>query len=102
MKRLFFTLVTLVLCVTTNSFQSCSDAKYTVWTDTASYSTFQSGTQISISDGYYIRAELSESDWEAWTQGVTEGKHRWSEEEIKKWLIGCGFGETKPRKNHRG
>ena len=99
MKRLFTWLISFaIFLVTAISFQSCSDSKYTVWTDTVSYSYFYNGTNVSISDGYYIRTEITESDWKTWTQNITEGKHKWSEAEIKKWLIGCGFGETEATK----
>ena len=98
MKKLFHLLSIVIILITAISFQSCGDEKYTVWTDTASYTDFYKGTQVSISDGYYIRTEISESDWKTLTQSATEGKHRWSEEEIKKWLIGCGFGQTEATK----
>ena len=98
MKKLFHLLTIVILLITAFSFQSCSDEKYTVWTDTGSYTDFYNGTQVSISDGYYIRAELTENDWKNWIKNVTTGKHRWSETEIKKWLIGNGFGETEATK----
>ena len=98
MKKLFHILTVVVLLITAILFQSCSDEKYTVWTDTGSYTDFYNGTQVSISDGYYIRAELTENDWKNWIKNVTTGKHRWSEAEIKKWLIGNGFGETEATK----
>lgn len=98
MKRVFTFLVAFILCVTVMSFQSCSDDKYTVWTDTMSYAEFQSATQKNITDGYYVRVEITESEWKAWTEDVTKGKHKWTEAEIKKWLVGCGFGQTESTK----
>ena len=88
MKKLFHLLTIVILLITAISFQSCEDGKYTVWTDTGSYTDFYNGTQVSISDGYYIRSELTENDWKNLIKNVTTGEHRWSEAEIKKWLIG--------------
>lgn len=98
MKKTFHLLSIVILLFTAISFQSCGDEKYTVWTDTASYTFFYNGTQVSISDGYYIRMEISENEWKEWTKDITQGKHRWSEAEIKKWLIGCGFGQIEATK----
>lgn len=99
MKKLFITLVALLLCVTAISFQSCSDAKYTVWTETETYSEFQTYFNTTLEDNHYIKNEISSQQWEQLAPGLTnEGKHRWSEGEIKKWLIGCGFGEYEATK----
>lgn len=100
MKKLFHLLKVVVLLLTVISFQSCDKGeKYTVWTDTETYSEFQSAFQTTLSDGYYKRLEISNEQWKQIAPNLTsEGKHRWSEEEIKKWLIGCGFGQTEATK----
>ena len=100
MKRLFTLLVTLaILFVTTIAFQSCSNEKFTVWTDTATYTEFQTSFQTTLTDGHYVRYELSKEEWANISKGLTsEGRHRWDEETIKKWLISNGFGETEARK----
>ena len=100
MKRLFTTLVTFaVLCLAT-CFQSCEkEAKYTVWTETETYSQFQSEFNTTLEDGYHIKLEITNEQWEQIVPNLTsEGKHRWSEAEIKKWLIGYGFGEYESTK----
>ncbi len=100
MKRLFSTLVALALLgVTAISFQSCSDEKYTVWTETETYSQFMSEIGSTIDDGYYKKMEITNEQWKQIAPNLTsEGKHRWSEAEIKKWLIGNGFGEYESTK----
>ena len=96
MKK-FFILLTAVLM--TVCFQSCSDDKYTVWTETETYSDFQNHFNTTLEDGYYKRLEITNVLWEQIGPNLTsEGKHRWSEEEIKKWLIGNGFGNDEARK----
>ena len=96
MKKLLNTLVAFaILCVMAIAFQACSNEKYTVWTETESYSQFVSESGTTIEDGHYVRADITEENWQQiMVPALTnEGKHRWSEAEIKKWLIGCGFGE---------
>ena len=100
MKRLFTLLVTFVsLCVTAISIQSCSDGKYTVWTDTVTYAEFQTAFQTTLGDGNYIKIEIGPTTWEEMAKGLTsEGRHRWDEATIKKWFISYGFGETEARR----
>lgn len=101
MKRLFTTLVTfIVLCLTACSFQSCEkEAKYTVWTDSGTYAEFQTSWGTTLEDGYYKRLELSSDQWAEISKGLTsEGRHWWSEEEIKRWLIAHYFGDAEARK----
>ena len=97
MKKVFILLAVLLLAA---GFQSCKDDnKYTVWTETETYSQFQTYFQTTLSDGYYVRLEITNDQWKQIGPNLTsEGKHRWSEEEIKKWLIGCGFGQTEATK----
>lgn len=99
MKKLFHLLTIVILLITAISFQSCSDEKYTVWTDTATYSEFQSSFQATLEVGYYKRLEITSTQWAEISKGLTsEGRHNWSEAEIKKWLIGNGFGEYEATK----
>ena len=88
-----------ILLVTGLMFQSCNGEKYTVWTDHITYSEFQSSYNITLNDGYYVRAEISKSQWSEISKYLTaEGRHRWDEETIRKWLISNGFGETEATK----
>lgn len=100
MKRLFTKLLSLaILCIMVISFQSCGEEKYTVWTETSSYAEFQQTFQTTLNDGYYIRYELSNDFWKDICKDLpSDGKHSWTEETIKKWLISNGFGESEARK----
>lgn len=95
MKKLFHLLAVVVLLITAISFQSCSDEKYTVWTDTETYSQFVSETGTTLGDGNYIKIEIAQVNWEEMVKSLTsEGRHKWDEATIKKWFISYGFGET--------
>lgn len=96
MKRLFTILfLVAILCMTAISFQSCSDEKYTVWTETDTYAEFQQSFQTTLGDGNYIKIEIGQSTWDEIAKNLTsEGRHRWDEATIKKWFISYGFGET--------
>jgi hypothetical protein len=95
MKKLFHLLAVVVLLITAISFQSCSDEKYTVWTDTETYSQFVSETGTTLGDGNYIKVEIAQVNWEEMVKSLTsEGRHKWDEATIKKWFISYGFGET--------
>lgn len=101
MKKLLNTLVAFaIICVMAIAFQACSDEKYTVWTETESYSQFVSESGTTIEDAHYIKGEFTEENWQQIVVPVlpNEGKHHWSEAEIKKWLIGYGFGDYEATK----
>lgn len=99
MKKLFSLLTFVILSLTAISFQSCKDDKFTVWTETETYSQFETYFKTTLSDGHYIRWEVTDEQWEQIVPELTsEGKHRWKEEDIKKWLIGNGFGESEAQK----
>ena len=58
-----------------------------------SYSDFQDAFGTSLLDGYYLHAEISNTLWSQLRPSLTnEGKHKWTEGEIKDWFIGRGFG----------
>ena len=100
MKKSFFRFLALIIvCFAAFSFQSCSDDKYTVWTDTETYSQFVNETGTTLNDGNYIKVEIANANWEEMAKSLTnEGKHRWDEATIKKWFISYGFGETEARR----
>lgn len=99
MKKTYHLLTIVVLLMTAISFLSCGDEKYTVWTDTETYTQFYNSSQVTIEDGYYLRIEITNEQWKELSKSLTnEVQHRWSEAEIKKWLIGCGFGQTEATK----
>ena len=100
MKKIHFKFATLILyIVAILTMQSCSEEKYTVWTDTAYYSDFVSQTNTTITDGYYIKIEIAKETWEEMAKSLTsEGRHKWDEATIKKWFISYGFGESEARK----
>jgi len=75
-----------------------SEPTYTVWTDSISYSQFQSSFGT-LNDGYYFRYEFTSSEWSTISSSLTnEGKHNWTENEIKNWFIGRGFGNSEANK----
>ncbi len=98
MKKTVFQLVILTL-IMVFAMQSCSEEKYTVWTDSGTYSEFQSAFNTTLDDGYYVRVELDSEQWAEISKGLTsEGRHKWDEETIKKWFISNGFGDTEATK----
>ena len=95
-KKLLHILFIVTLAVAAITMQSCkqNDDKYTVWTDTTTYSDFQSSFQTTLGDGNYIKVEIGPTTWENMAKSLTsEGRHRWDEATIKKWFISYGFGE---------
>ena len=92
-------LVIIAVFVTAFLCSSCSEEKYTVWTDTGTYAQFEQSFQTSLEDGFYKKVEITNEQWEQIAPNLTsDEEHRWTESEIKKWLIGYGFDETKATK----
>lgn len=100
MKKSFFRFLALIIvCFAAFSFQSCSDDKYTVWTETDYYSDWVNAGGTSIQEGNYIKIEIASANWPEMSKSLTDdAKHRWNEETIKKWLIGNGFGNQEATK----
>lgn len=101
MKNKFLhSIIVIISFFTTLSFHSCSEDRYTIWTETTTYSDFRRDFQTSLDDGYYIRSEISNSQWEEQiSKNLTrEGRHKWDEATIKKWFISNGFGEREATK----
>lgn len=79
----------------------CSDSSddedtYVVWTDFSSYSDFKTAFNTTLNDGYYIRLDLTNSQFSEFSgllneQESAEYKHEWTQSQIKSWFIGCGF-----------
>jgi hypothetical protein len=68
---------------------------YTVWTDITSYSNFSSTFQTTLEDGYYIRLEFTDAQWNQIAPSLTsEGKYNWTADQIYNYFIGRGFGQT--------
>ncbi|MBQ0090567.1 MAG: hypothetical protein KBT27_14675 [Prevotellaceae bacterium] len=102
-KKTFFSILTLVLLLfVAMVLPSCKDKgeeTYTVWTETDTYSQFQSAFQTTLNDGYYIRVEITQSQWEQIGPKLgSNGRHNWDQAAIKKWLISNGFGESEANK----
>ena len=94
MKKLFYFLAIVILSITAISFESCSDEKYTVWTETDYYSDWVNAGGTAITEGNYIKVEIASANWPEMSKSLTNvAKHRWDEATIKKWLFGNGFGE---------
>ena len=72
---------------------------YTVWTDVGTYSEFTSAFNTTLNDGMYVRLEFTNSQWNQINPSLTnEGKHNWSQDKIKDWLTGRGFGDYEANK----
>ena len=98
-KKIWLGMLVLALAlgiILTGCKQEPSDPTYTVWTDSTSYSEFSSAFGgLTLNDGMYIRYEFTSSEWNTIKPSFTnEGKHNWTESEIKKWFIGRGFGNS--------
>ena len=51
--------------------------------------------QIALDDGYFIRSEFSGSQWDLISPSLTDyGKNNLTENQIRNWFIGHGFGNT--------
>ena len=100
MKNKNFTLLTFAFFLFISiTLQSCGEEKYTVWTDTETYSEWYSASSVTIEDGHYIRTEIDKNSWAIMSKSlINEEKHRWDEATIKKWLFGNGFGEYESTK----
>ncbi|MCQ2310954.1 MAG: hypothetical protein MJZ64_04305 [Paludibacteraceae bacterium] len=103
MKKTFFSILTFVLllflAVILPSCKDKGEETYTVWTETETYSEFQSIFQTTLNDGYYVRVELTREQWELIGPNLgSDGRHKWDEATIKKWLISNGFGESEANK----
>jgi len=89
-KILLFTILIAIII----AFVGCKtnvDETYTVWTDFSSYTDFKT----TLSDGYYIRLEFTNDQWNQFSSSLTsEGRHYWTKDQIKDWLIGRGFGNS--------
>lgn len=101
MKKLFNLLTFGILIVFAVALQSCGEEnrKYTVWTDSSTYSEFASSFNTTLEDGYYKRVEIDHASWVEISKYLTnEGKHSWTEATIKKWLFSNGFGDYESTK----
>lgn len=108
MRRLSKTSTIIIALAMTFAFIACKnqaddssepEQTYTVWTDTTSYDDFYAFFGQTISDGYYIRNEISPDDWKQIYPSLTsDGKHNWTQDKIKDWFIGRGFGEKEAEK----
>lgn len=102
MKKLekLFCLSLILLCTT---FMGCPQNldidTYTVWTDTGTYTEFTTAFGSTLDDGMYIRLEFTNEMWNQIKTTLTnDGKHQWSKDKIKDWLLGRGFGEYEATK----
>lgn len=99
MKKIYILVIVAFLMTMVVICQSCSEEKYTVWTETETYSDFQSAFQTTLNDGYYVRVEITNDQWVEISKNLTsEGRHKWDEATIRKWLVSNGFGETEADK----
>ena len=77
---------------------------YTVYTDSGTYSEFinavnaAGATSYTLSDGMYSRIEITQAQYNSSFKDLyaqaSDYKHEWTEDEIKSWFIGRGFGNS--------
>jgi hypothetical protein len=96
-KKLSFGMLVLVFGM---MFTSCQqevddDPSYTiaVWTDSETYAEFNSWSNLTLNDGYYIRVEITNDEFNGLSL-PDEYKHQWTESQIYNWFIGRGFGNA--------
>jgi len=60
-----FKLGIVIIIVTLITITGCSEPEptYTVWTDTVTYSEFTSLFGTTLNDGYYVRLEFTNAQW---------------------------------------
>lgn len=94
-KKVKALLVTLLVAMVMG-FSSCSflpSNKYDVWTFS------EPAVGWSLDDGYYAKAELTTKEFQDLVADLDPSyKHRWTEDKIYDWFIGCGFGEKEAEK----
>ena len=103
MNKRIFTFISLVfllgITLLTQSCKKEDDGKCTIWTQSFAYSEFYSAFQITIQDGYYVRAALTNDEWAQIVSNLNGvPKYSWDEATIKKWFISNGFGEAEATK----
>ena len=88
-RKLWIGIITLFCIIILNNCKMNADPTYTIWTDSGSYTDYSSvfGT---LYDGYYLKMELSNSDFNSMSLS-NEYKHNWTENEIYNWFLGRNF-----------
>ena len=85
----------ILSCSSPTNSSTPSEETYTVWTDLSTYSEFQSLFNTTLNDGMYSRLEFTTSQWNQISGALTnEGRHSWTKNQIKDWLIGRGLGDA--------
>jgi hypothetical protein len=80
-------------------FTGCSqptdnDPTYTVWTDSGTYTEFQSAFDVAtLLDDHYVHTEITDAQFSQ-IPLPNEYKQNWNESQIYNWFIGRGFGDT--------
>lgn len=95
-------IITLVFGIMLGSCDLDTDSdtyKYTVWNNTFRFST-SDNTFGTLQDGYYLRFELSDSEfeWEKSNNFKNSPQNIWTKDQINSYLIGLGFDNTKAEK----
>ena len=109
MRKLHFLIIAFVLSLAFFGCQQDSDDEdtYTVYTDSTSYDEFiravnSAGGNYSVQDGYYSRIEITQAQYNSTFKDLyaqaSNYRHEWTEDEIKSWFIGRGFGNSEATK----
>lgn len=95
-KKILGLVVSILVLVFFNGCKNYVDESYTVWTDVGTYSEFIRAFNTTLNDGMYVRVEFTNSQWNQIKSSLKE--KYWSQDKIKDWLIGRGFGDYEANK----
>lgn len=101
MKKFYLPILlfSLFLVVAISGCKMNAEETYTVWTDSCTYSEFQETFNTTLDDGMYIKTDINSTNWNKMASSIpNEGKHVWTKEKIRDWLIGRGFGNSEATK----
>ena len=84
-------LTMLVGCPMDSDSNTYTFSTYTVWANTIAYADFSPKFgELAIGDN--IRHEFTSSEWNTISPSLTnEGRHNWTESQIRFWFIGMGL-----------
>lgn len=94
MKKIFFLGIFLAIILLGCQNGDSDDDTYAVWTDVSSYSEYETSFNDTLYDGYYKYLEFSNeqfSQMKSALENEQEGRHEWTENQIKKYFVGRGF-----------
>lgn len=100
-KRLNFLLfigLAATMCILLGCSHDSGDTepRYTVWTDSGTYSEFEKSFEVSLDDGQFLYLEFTNEQFSQLSpslHGQDDYKHSWTKAQLKDWFIGRGFDD---------